>query len=172
MSYQKVAVLCLILVGLASQGLAAFAQTTLRPLPPLLHSISDEVGVLSVAEGLALSRLIDDIRTRKEAEIIILIAETTQPESMDAYIMRLLKAWRIQTDRLRHGRFVFVVIAKDERILRVVPGPRLLSILKPFEQSDVLIGAHAHLKRNEYFQGLSLIVQKLSQLIPDPAVLI
>jgi uncharacterized protein len=146
----------------------AFAQTGLRELPPLLQVISDEVGVLSLQEGRALSRTLDDIEKKTRAKIIVLIAETTQPESVEAYVQRLVNRWRRdRPEGLNNGRFVFVVIAKNDRVVRVVPGEKLASILKPFEQSSATREALAQLKQGKYYEGLGIIVNKLSQLIPS-----
>lgn len=97
----------------------------------------------------------------------MLIAETTQPESIEAYVQRLVNRWRRQTEALDSGRFIFVVVAKDDRALRVVPGEKLSSILKPFQASRTTSEALALLRQNKYFEALEIIVNKLAQWIAD-----
>lgn len=65
----KLIPLCLAWLGLWTAAPAAGASLGLRELPPILRAVSDEVGVLSLAEGRELSRIIDDIerKTRVKA---------------------------------------------------------------------------------------------------------
>lgn len=163
----KLIPLCLAWLGLWMSTPAAGAPPDLRELPPILRAVSGEVGVLSLAEGRDLSRIIDDIERKTRVKVIVLIAETTQPESIEAYVQRLVNRWRRQTEALNSGRFIFVVVAKDDRALRVVPGEKLSSILKPFQASRATAAALALLKQNKYFEALDIIVDKLAQLIAD-----
>lgn len=139
----------------------------LRDLPPLLRSISDEPGVLSIAQGQALSRQISDIERKTRVEIIVVILTTTHPERMEAYVQRLIDHWRRTSKRLDHGRFVFVAVAKEDRELRIVPGEKLAWVLKPLTQSEVTVQAPALLKPDKYFEALTAIAEKLSRLIAD-----
>lgn len=163
----KLILLCLAWLGLWMPAPAVGAPTGLRELPPLLRAVSDEVGVLSLAEGRELSRIIADIEQKTRVKVIVLIAETTQPESIEAYVQRLVNRWRTQTEALDSGRFVFVVVTKHDRALRVVPGEKLSSILKPFQASRATAEALALLRQNRYFEALETIVNKLLQLITD-----
>ncbi len=161
----KVIALCLTLSVLASFAPSAHGQSALRPLPPLLRSVSDEVGVLSVPQGKALSNKLFDAEKRTSAKIIVVIAATVAPESIEAYAQRLANHWRGHSQALDSGRFVFVVVAKHDRALRIVPGKKLTRVLKPFMDSGIMADARALLKQDKYFEALAAIVDKLSQLI-------
>ena len=101
----------------------AFSQQ-LRPLPPLLRTVSDEVGALSAEEGRAISRSAEEIFERTGVRVIVVIAETTEPEEIEDYTERLGQRWK----RERHlvpEHSVFVVLAVRDREFQVMPGRAL-----------------------------------------------
>lgn len=160
---------CSSFVALAVTSASATGETPerLRELPPLLRSVSDEPGVLSIAQGQALSRQLSDIERKTRVEIIVVILTTTHPERMEAYVQRLIDHWRRASKRLDHGRFVFVAVAKQDRELRIVPSEKLAWVLKPLTQSEVTVQTPALLRQDKYFEALTAIITKLSQLIAD-----
>jgi len=143
------------------------ARQPLRELPPLLRSVSDEPGVLSLAEGQALSRHIAEIERTTGVKMVTLVVVTVAPESVEAYAQRLIDHWTRQSHALDNGRFVFVVIAKNDRELRIVPGPGLAWMLKPLSGSDLTENVPAQLRQDQYYEALLTIVNRLSELITD-----
>ncbi len=156
-------------VALALLWVAALApvygQTQLQPLPPLLRQVSDAVGVMSVEEGLALSHLLSDIEDKTRTKIIVVVLPTVVPESIDGYATRLSRRWLESGKIADDERFVFIVIAKDDRLLRVVPSRRLARIIKPFERSHTMREVPALLRQGKYYDALTAIAQKLSELV-------
>jgi len=146
---------------------AGEAPAQLRELPPLLRAVSDEPGVLSLTEGQALSRRIAEIERAIGVKMIVLVVATVAPESIEAYMQRLIDHWKRRSRALDNGRFVFVVIAKNDRELRIVPGPGLTWMLKPLSASEMTENVPTLLRRDQYYQALLTIVNRLSQLITD-----
>jgi len=161
--------LCSAIVSVAVTSASAADKTPARlhELPPLLRSVSDEPGALSLAEGQALSRRVAEIAQSIRAEIIVVILTTTRPESIDAYAQRLINHWRRASQRLKHGRFVFVTVAKGERELRIVPSEKLAWVLTPLAQSEVAVQAPALLKQDKYYEALTAIAEGLFQFLTD-----
>jgi len=157
--------LCSMFLTLALPMPLSFAQTVPRPLPPLLRSLSDEAGVLDMAQGRALATRIADLEKKADAKIIVLIAKTTRPESIAEYVQRLIALWRRDTHALDGGRFVFVVIAQEGREFSVVPGKALAYILKPLMARDAMAEVQARLGRDEYYEAVALIIERLAQVI-------
>lgn len=152
---------------LASTACAADGQTPLRELPPLLRAVSDEPGVLSLAEGRALSRRIAEIEHATGVKLVALVVATVAPESVEAYVHRLIDHWKRFSRALDNERFVFVVVAKSDRELRIVPGKPLAWVLKPLTQSEVAVQATGLLKQDKYFEALTAIAEMLARLIAD-----
>jgi len=139
----------------------------LRELPPLLRAVSDEPGVLSLAEGRALSRHIAEIEHATGVKLVTLVVVTVAPESVEAYVQHLIDLWTRQSRALDNGRFVFVVIAKNDRELRIVPGPELAWMLKPLSANEMTENVPALLRQDQYYEALLTIVNRLSELITD-----
>jgi len=146
---------------------AGEAPAQLRELPPLLRAVSDEPGVLSLTEGQTLSRRIAEIERAIGVKMIALVVATVAPESIEDYVQRLINHWKRRSRALDNGRFVFVVIAKNDRALRIVPGPGLAWMLKSLSASEMTENVPALLRRDQYYQALLTIVNRLSQLITD-----
>jgi uncharacterized membrane protein YgcG len=162
----------------ATAACAGDRQEPLRELPPLLRAVSDEPGMLSVAEGRALSRHIaelfkittdfeEEIERTTGVKLVTLVVVTVAPESVEAYVQRLIDHWTRQSRALDNGRFVFVVIAKNDRELRIVPGPGLAWMLKPLSGSELTENVPALLRQDQYYEALLTIVNRVSRLITN-----
>jgi len=163
----KVIILCTALFVAGSVAPLAHGQSELRSLPPILSTISDEVGVLTVSQGQKLAATLADIEQTTGVTIIVLIVASAYPETFEAYVQRLINRWRRESKRLDHGRFVFVAVAKKERELRIVPSEKLAWVLKPLTKGEAAVQATTFLKQEKYFEALTTIAEKLSQLIAD-----
>jgi uncharacterized membrane protein YgcG len=141
------------------------AQTGLRPLPPRLSSVSDEVGALSPDQGRALAEMITDIEQASGVRVIVLIAETTRPEDIESYTQRLSSLWMAQRPAMREGKFVFVVIAVSDRALRIAGGKPMGAIVDEVTKSQVMTDIIPMFRSKDYFQAAMLIVRELSNAI-------
>lgn len=145
-------------------------QRKRQPLPPLLLQISDAVGVFSEEEALDLSRLLSAIEEQTGTKIIVVIIPTVTPENISAYTQRLADRW-IDRGRLRKdGRFVCVVIAKDDRVLWIAPSPTLARVRKSIENRETLRDARELLRQEQYYEALTTIANTLSILIRQSTV--
>lgn len=154
-------------LAVTSASVAGETPEPLRELPPLLRAVSDEPGVLSLAEGRALSRRIADVERDTGVKMIALIVTTVAPESTDAYVQRLVNHWKRHTHALDNGRFAFIVIAKTEREARIVPGPELTWVLRPLTASRLTENAPKLLRNDRYYEALIMIVDDLSRMISN-----
>lgn len=160
----------LLLLTLASTALPTVSATAskssgLRPLPPALASISDETETLITSQGEALAERLFDIEQKTQMKIFVMIVTTVYPETIEAYVQRVIDRWRNSSQKLASGRFVFIVIAKPDRAIRVVPGQQLTWILQPFAASGIMNNTSAMLKQGKYFEALEAIAATLSKLV-------
>lgn len=155
---------CLALLLAVFLAISAFAQPALRPLPPLLRTLNDEVGVLSADEGRRLSRAIEEVTDRTGTTIVMVIAETTKPQALEDYGERLAQRWRRERG-LDTDRSIFVVLSVQERELQVMPG----KALHTFDRGPALSGAVADLgplfREQRYFDALMKLTDRLAELI-------
>ncbi len=148
---------------LLSYALVASAQQ-LRPLPPLLRTLSDEVGVLSGEEGRALSRSAEETFDRTGVRVIVVIAETTKPEEIEDYTERLGQRWK----RERHlvpERSIFVVLAVRDREFQVMPGKGLESVDRELKKPEAYAGLAPLFREERYFEALMTVNARLLDLI-------
>lgn len=157
--------LTLALLGCPFLSGAALAQTALRPLPPALATLSDETGSLSPSQARALLKKLSQIEDRTTVKIIVLIAATVHPETIEAYVQRVIDRWKNSNSKLGSDRFIFVAIAKQDRAIRVVPGQQLSWVLEPFMTSGIMGETSLLLKRGDYYEALVAIGNELLQLI-------
>lgn len=156
-----------VVLAVASVAGAGEAPLPLRELPPLLRAVSDEPGVLSLAEGQMLSRRIAEIERATGVKMVALVVVTVAPESVEAYVQRLVDHWKRHSRALDNGRFVLVVIAKNDREIRIVPGPDLAWVLKSLSGGAMAGTVPKLLRTDQYYEALLTIVNRLSQLIAD-----
>jgi uncharacterized protein len=154
-----------IMIGLSLQSFDARAQEALRQLPPMLRAISDELGVLSESEGQALSKRVADIQQESRVRIIVVIAETTLPESIESYSHRLLAHWRANRPPPEGVEDVVIVFAITDRTLRIAAGMGMAAVVARVSNNKLMLDTGALLRSRKYFSAAALIVERLSQAI-------
>ena len=147
---------------LALLALSALAQEP-RPLPSLLRTLSDEVGALSVEEGGALSRSAEEIFDRTGVRVIIVIAETTEPEEIEGYTERLGQRWKRERD-LVPERSIFVVLSLKDREFQVMPGKGLESVDRELKKPEAYAGLAPLFREGRYFEALMTVNRRLLEM--------
>ncbi|MEA5122548.1 TPM domain-containing protein [Xanthomonas floridensis] len=105
-------VLLLLPVSLLAQQLAA--------IPPLRSPVVDVTGTLDAAQIQQLQQQALALQQRKGAQLQILIVPSTQPETIEQYTQRVFDTWKIGRKGIDDG--VLLVVAKDDRRVRIQPG--------------------------------------------------
>lgn len=142
------------------------AQRELRPLPPILRSVSDEVGALSQKQGDELSSALYDVLKRKNVRVVMVIAETTRPESIEDYAGRLARQWVL--DRaIDPTRTIFVIVAVNDREMRITPGGALG--LNSSTTADVTAGLEGYFRDGRIFDALMLLTARLRRVLEQGA---
>ncbi|OGA64219.1 MAG: hypothetical protein A3G81_25125 [Betaproteobacteria bacterium RIFCSPLOWO2_12_FULL_65_14] len=126
-----------LLVLLAAFFATALAQKSLRQLPPLLRTLSDEVGVLSLEEGLTLSRSLEEIRDLTGVRVIMAIAGSTEPEAI------------------------------DDRTMQVMPGRALASVERALGNPGVTSDLGPLLRKEQYFEALMTLTARLRAIVQE-----
>jgi uncharacterized protein len=157
----------LVALAVASVAGAGEAPERLRELPPMLRAVSDEPGVLSLVEGQMLSRRIAEIERATGVKMVAVVVVTVAPESIEAYVQRLIDHWKRHSRALDNGRFVFVVIARNDREVRIVPGPDLAWVLQSLSGGAMTETVPNLLRTDQYYEALLTIVNRILQLITD-----
>lgn len=109
----------LALLGLLLASAAGLAQQ-LAPIPPLDAPVVDTTGTLTAAERQQLAQQALALQQRKGSQLQVLIVPTTQPEDIAQYTQRVFDQVRLGRKGIDDG--VLLVVAKDDRRVRIQPG--------------------------------------------------
>ena len=104
------------LLGMLALASAALALDPL-PVPALAGRLIDQTGTLSAAEQQQLSAQLEAIEASRDAQVVVLLVPSTQPEDIAAYAQRVADSWKI--GRRDVGDGVLVVVAKNDRRVRI-----------------------------------------------------
>jgi uncharacterized protein len=107
-----VAVVALAAAGALAQGL--------QPVPALTARVTDLTGTLRDTERAALEEKLRAFEERKGAQVAVLIVETTEPEAIEQYSIRVVEAWRLGREASDDG--ALLIVAKNDRALRIEVG--------------------------------------------------
>lgn len=161
---KKVVVLCLApLLGAAA--MPPVREAALQPLPAAFAVVSDGVGVLSLSQRQGLAKRIEDVARKTGATILIVVVPTVRPETIEAYVQRLSDHWQRERRLPSHRRFIFIVAAKADAILRIVPSKKLGWVLRPLQESGRVLAASTLLAEDRYYDGMADIVDVLADLL-------
>ena len=154
----------------------AWAQTStasgLVPIPPLNARVTDLIGTLSAAELAALESKLAAFEAEAGPQIVVLMLSATAPEDITDYTQRLGDAWKL--GRRDVGDGLLLVVAKDERKLRIAPAKALEGAVPDLAARQIIdrqIGPA--FRGGDYAGGLNagvdaLIVRIRGENLPTP----
>lgn len=99
-------------IGQAAEGLVA--------IPPLKARVTDLTGTLNSQEAAALEADLAQLENTRGSQMAILLLSTTQPETVEAFGIRVADAWQIGRRGVDDG--VIVLVAKNDRSVRIEVG--------------------------------------------------
>lgn len=92
----------------------------LAAIPALDSPVVDATGTLDAAERAQLERQALALQQRKGSQLQVLVVASTQPESIEQYTQRVFDQWRLGRKGVDDA--VLVVVARDDRRVRIQPG--------------------------------------------------
>jgi uncharacterized protein len=153
-------------LGLALAGLGAAAQVA---VPPLTSRINDFTGTLS---GGAVSRIeseIADLEATRGSHIAVLMVASTQPEDIEQFAARTMRQW--QQERAIAGDSAILLVAKNDRRVRIEVGSGLTPILSPAVSNRIeeeIIAPHFEL--GDYEGGVAAGVHQMIAVVNGASV--
>ena len=92
----------------------------LAAIPALDSPVVDATGTLDAAQRAQLERQALSLQQRKGSQLQVLVVSSTQPESIEQYTQRVFDQWRLGRKGVDDA--VLVVVARDDRRVRIQPG--------------------------------------------------
>ncbi len=157
------ALLCLLFPGM---GWAAEPV----PLPALAARVTDLTNTLDATQRGRLEAQLAAIDRSGRAQIAVLLLPTTQPETIEAFGIRLAEAWKIGRKGDDNG--LIVIVAKDDRKMRIEVGYGLEGTIPDAIAKRIIAERMAPaFRQGDFFGGLQAAVAALDQAMGGaPAV--
>lgn len=109
--------------ALAFAGIAVAAAASaqpLAPIPPLTGPVVDRAGLLSASQSARLDTLARELQSKTGAQMAVLTVESTAPEEIFDYGLRVAEAWQLGSREKDDG--LLLVVASRDRKLRFLSG--------------------------------------------------
>ena len=99
--------------------LPAWAQQA-TAIPALTTPVVDTTGTLSAEQKQQLEQQALALQQRKGSQLQVLVVASTQPETIEQYTQRVFDQWKLGREGVDDA--VLLVVAKDDRRVRIQPG--------------------------------------------------
>jgi len=109
----------LLLPVLLACAASSFAQSP-AAVPPLDSPVVDTTGTLDAAQKRQLEQQALALQERKGSQLQVLMVSSTQPEPIEQYTQRVFDQWKLGREGVDDA--VLLVVAKDDRRVRIQPG--------------------------------------------------
>jgi uncharacterized protein len=142
------------------------------PVPPLQERINDLTGTLSSEQIASLGQMIAAFESGKGSQIAVLIVPTTRPEEIEQFAIRVAEKWKIGRKSLDDG--VILVVAKNDRTVRIEAGYGLEGALTDFSAKQIISGQIVpRFRQEDFFGGIragveSIIAAIQGEQLPPP----
>jgi uncharacterized protein len=165
-------VVALLLLFLSSANL--FAQQGLVAVPQLTARVTDLTGTLTPDQASALEAKLAAFEQAKGSQVAVLIVQTTQPEDIAQYSIRVVDQWQLGRKKVEDG--VLLLIAKDDRRMRIEVGYGLEGALPDATANRIIQQDIAPaFKRGDFYGGVNTGVDRIMRVIegeplPEPEI--
>lgn len=150
-------------------SLGVWAADATVPIPRLEARVTDLTGTLTGDQQTQLGNRLASLERDKGAQIAILLLPTTQPESIEAFGIRLAEAWKIGRKGVDDG--IIVIVAKNDRTLRIEVGYGLEAVIPDAIAKRIIEETiMPHFRQGNFFDGLSAGSESLGRLIAGEAL--
>lgn len=92
----------------------------LPEIPRLEKRVTDLANLLSESEETFLTNQLKELETRKGSQLAILTVNSTKPETIEQYSIRVVDQWKLGREDVDDG--VLLIVAKNDRKVRIEVG--------------------------------------------------
>lgn len=139
-------------------------QGDLVVIPELTQRVVDLTNTLTKSQLQLLSSKLSTFEAEKGSQIAVLIVETTAPEDISQYSIRVVDKWKLGRTKIDDG--VLLVIAKKDRRIRLEVGYGLEGVLNDATSKRIISETISPLfKQGLYFEGINAGADQIIALI-------
>ena len=159
-SYLKSIVLLLIGINTISPSLAQDSQD----VPKLETRVTDLANLLSTSEESFLTRQLEDLENRKGSQLAILTVNSTKPETIEQYSIRVVDQWKLGRGDVDDG--VLLLVAKNDRKVRIEVGYGLEGAIPDAYAKRIINNIIVpHFRDGDYYLGIEEGMEAIIGLI-------
>ncbi len=148
---------------------ARAAEGDLLAVPKLDARVTDVAAVLSAADKARITERIRAFEQKKGGQIAVLVVDSTAPEAIFDYALRVGEAWKLGRRGVDDG--VLFVIAKGDRKMQILTGPGVQGVLTDAVSKRIIAEIVAPRFREAKFgDGIYDGVDKIAAVIDGEAL--
>lgn len=156
-------------LGVAILLWAVAAWSAPAPVPPFTGYVVDQTGTLDSTTVTTLARKLSDYETAKGSQVAVLIVDSTQPETIEQYSLRVVEQWKLGRKQVDDG--VLLLIAKQDRALRIEVGYALEGVLTDADANRIIDEVIVPLfKHGDFAGGITAGVDRIIKVIDREAL--
>jgi uncharacterized protein len=148
---------------------AAAAEGDLQKIPKLEKRVTDLAAALSESDEARISERIRAFEQKKGGQIAVLIVDTTSPEAIFDYTLRVAESWKLGRKGVDDG--VLFVVAKTDRKIQILTGPGVQGVLTDAATKRIISEVVApRFREGKYAEGIFNGVDKIAAVIDGEAL--
>ena len=162
----------LLIILLLSQVLGSFVFAKNQNIPELKQHVTDQGKLLNSEQRSHIEHVLGTLKKTEGSEIAVLIVNTTKPESLEDFSMRVVEKWKLGRKNVDDG--VLLLIAKSDRKIRIEVGYGLEGAITDLSAGRIINEyITPEFRRGNFYQGILAGVGQISNLIkgeplPEP----
>jgi uncharacterized protein len=164
---------CLFLVAAVFCVAVPALAEPLRAVPRLEARVTDLTGTLGASDSALLESELALIERETGSQVAILLVDSTRPEAIEQYAIRVAEAWQLGRGGVDDG--VLILAALDDRRMRIEVGYGLEGALPDARTNRIIDGTIApHFREGRIADGLAAGVAAIAgalrgEALPEPA---
>jgi uncharacterized protein len=143
---------------------SVWAADGLVPIPQLTARVTDLTGTLTQDQQSQLENQLASLERDKGAQLAVVLLPTTQPESIEAFGIRLAEAWKIGRKGADDG--IILIVAKNDRAVRIEVGYGLEGAIPDAVAKRIIEERITpRFREGDFFAGLQASTQALGGIV-------
>ena len=149
-------------------ALGAAAQE-LQPVPPLKGRVTDLTGTLTADQVSSLDKSLSSYEERKGIQLAILMVQTTRPEAIEQYAMRVVEQWKLGRRKIDDG--ALLLVAKNDREVRLEVGYGLEGALDDVKARRVIAEIITpYFRQGDFYGGVTAGMEQIQRILDGEAL--
>ncbi|MEM6642349.1 MAG: YgcG family protein [Bacteroidota bacterium] len=133
-------------------------------IPELKKRITDELGLLSADQQRSISAQLTALESRKGSQVAVLIIDSTEPETIEQYSIRVVDKWKLGRKDVDDG--VLLLVAKGDRNVRIEVGYGLEGAIPDAYAKRIISNIIIpHFRDGDYYLGIEEGLEAITALI-------